>query len=91
MDDDGTSNNDGVNENNSSKGRGGKAAAHFSPGELEGIMQVAEDDDPFGLVVSSLCPSIFGHDIVKVRHTLNRDYDHIKKKKCQGAPNPYFP
>ena len=28
--------------------------------------QIAEDDDPFGLVVSSLCPSIFGHDIVKV-------------------------
>ncbi|CAM9551724.1 unnamed protein product, partial [Hapterophycus canaliculatus] len=30
-----------------------------------GGFQIAQDDDPFGLVVSSLCPSIFGHDIVK--------------------------
>ena len=57
--------NDGVNEGSSSSG-GGKTTAHFTPEELEGIMQVAEDEDPFGLVVSSLCPSIFGHDIVKV-------------------------
>ncbi|CAN0075799.1 unnamed protein product [Ascophyllum nodosum] len=56
--------NDGVNEGSSSSG-GGKTTAHFTPEELEGIMQVAEDEDPFGLVVSSLCPSIFGHDIVK--------------------------
>lgn len=31
-----------------------------------GAIQIAQDDDPFGLVVSSLCPSIFGHEIVKV-------------------------
>lgn len=80
MGDDGTSNSDGVNDNSNSKGRGGKASAHFSPEELEGIMQVAKDDDPFGLVVSSLCPSIFGHDIVKVRRNLSRDYDHLENK-----------
>lgn len=43
-----------------------KSAPHFTPEELQGILQVAQDDDPFGLVVSSLCPSIFGHEIVKV-------------------------
>lgn len=81
MGDDGTSNSDGINDNSSNKGGGGKAAAHFTPEELEGIMQVAEDDDPFGLVVSSLCPSIFGHDIVKVRRILRGDYDNFKKNK----------
>ena len=36
------------------------------PVAIAGAPQIAEDDDPFGLVVSSLCPSIFGHEIVKV-------------------------
>eukprot|EP00903_Cladosiphon_okamuranus_P021304 g19575.t1 len=42
-----------------------KSTTHFTPDELQAILQIAEDDDPFGLVVSSLCPSIFGHEIVK--------------------------
>ncbi|CAM9433286.1 unnamed protein product, partial [Ectocarpus sp. 12 AP-2014] len=49
----------------SSGGARSKSTAHFTPEELQGILQIAQDDDPFGLVVSSLCPSIFGHEIVK--------------------------
>ncbi|CAM9839203.1 unnamed protein product [Pylaiella littoralis] len=55
-------------KDNSSGGNGSgrsKSTAYFTPEELQGILQIAQDNDPFGLVVSSLCPSIFGHDIVK--------------------------
>eukprot|EP00904_Undaria_pinnatifida_P002232 jgi/Undpi1/12009/HiC_scaffold_4.g01708.m1 len=63
-DGDGTSATEGKAGTNRSSGSS-KNAPHFTPEELQAILEVAQDDDPFGLVVSSLCPSIFGHEIVK--------------------------
>ncbi|CAN0112685.1 unnamed protein product, partial [Discosporangium mesarthrocarpum] len=54
-----------VSQDRGGEGDGDKAALRFTPHELEGIGKVASDDNPFALVVSSLCPSIFGHEIVK--------------------------
>eukprot|EP00752_Nemacystus_decipiens_P013307 g11787.t1 len=54
-----------ADEDKDSSSSRSKSTTHFTPDELQAILQIAEDDDPFGLVVSSLCPSIFGHEIVK--------------------------
>ncbi|KAH6595120.1 hypothetical protein BASA50_006106 [Batrachochytrium salamandrivorans] len=43
----------------------GKDHLHFSHKELMGIRHIHEQPDLFKLLVHSLCPSIFGHDIVK--------------------------
>lgn len=45
--------------------RGGVSASHFSEKELQAIRKIAGHPDPFGLVVASLCPNIFGNEAVK--------------------------
>lgn len=37
----------------------------FSEKELAAITEIANQPDPFGLVVASVCPGIFGHEMVK--------------------------
>lgn len=37
----------------------------FGPKDMQAIMAIARDPDPFNLIINSLCPAIFGHDIVK--------------------------
>lgn len=79
----GNSARDGNSNDQSAGGSGNssssKSTTHFTPEELQGILQVAQDDDPFGLVVSSLCPSIFGHEIVKVRRNTKEGVGDVKR------------
>ncbi|KAI8999507.1 MCM2/3/5 family-domain-containing protein [Gaertneriomyces semiglobifer] len=42
-----------------------KDAVSFSKKELYGIQQIWDSPDVFRLLVNSLCPSIFGHEMVK--------------------------
>ena len=78
-----------------SRSSSSKSAPHFTPEELQGILQVAQDDDPFGLVVSSLCPSIFGHEIVKVstrcRSEKRTENDATCPSSLPPSPPPSLP
>lgn len=38
----------------------------FSEREIAAISEIATQPDPFGLIVASVCPGIFGHELVKV-------------------------
>lgn len=52
---------------------GGEAASNrpdvksleFSSKDLELFKEIKNNEDPFRLLVNSLCPSIFGHELVK--------------------------
>ena len=39
--------------------------SQFSERELQAITEIASQPDPFALVVASMCPGIFGHEMVK--------------------------
>ena len=43
----------------------GMARVQFSEKEIAAITEIAHQPDPFGLVVASVCPGIFGHEMVK--------------------------
>jgi DNA helicase MCM8 len=47
-------------------GVGGRVASDdFDSAELQAIRRIAQDPDVFRSVVNSLCPSIYGHELVK--------------------------
>lgn len=41
------------------------ASDDFDSAELQAIRRIAQDPDVFRSVVNSLCPSIYGHELVK--------------------------
>ena len=47
-----------------SSGSGGRESS-FTPGELAAIRSLALSENAFPLLVHSLCPTIFGHELVK--------------------------
>ena len=50
-------------------GIGRPSVACFTPTELESVRRIALSDGPggsMGLLVASLCPTIFGHELVKL-------------------------
>ena len=47
-----------------------KSVRRFSAADLAGIRAIASEQSPFELLVYSLCPGIFGHEIVKAGLTL---------------------
>lgn len=47
------------------KQKGRDASAAFSELDMQMIEQVSDDDNPLRLLVNSLCPSIFGQEMVK--------------------------
>ena len=58
-----TSSNSGQGLSQSS-GSGGRESS-FTPGELAAIRSLALSENAFPLLVHSLCPTIFGHELVK--------------------------
>lgn len=44
---------------------GGKCARVFSEDELRMVREIAAEPAPFELLVASLCPGIYGHEVVK--------------------------
>ncbi len=54
-----------VNTKQQAGARGAAAADAFEPGELEALRRIAADPNAFRSVVNSLCPSIYGHELVK--------------------------
>jgi DNA replicative helicase MCM subunit Mcm2 (Cdc46/Mcm family) len=52
----------------------------FTPSELESVRRIALSDGPggsMGLLVASLCPTIFGHELVKLGLLLG-DISHLQ-------------
>jgi DNA helicase MCM8 len=58
-------------DNNKQVDTGKLDLMQFSLKEMYGIQAIASHKNPFALIVKSLCPSIFGHEIVKGTHLLN--------------------
>ena len=51
------------------------AAEHlldFNSQDLAGIQEIQKQDEVFSLLVCSLCPTIYGQDMVKVRYQMKR-------------------
>ncbi|OAJ36539.1 hypothetical protein BDEG_20702 [Batrachochytrium dendrobatidis JEL423] len=63
----------------------GKDYLHFSHRELMGIRHIHEQPETFKLLVHSLCPPIFGHDIVKAGLLLVLFGARRRDKDAQGV------
>lgn len=48
-----------------SAGGGATSRIQFNSKDLELFEEIKNNNDPFRLLVNSLCPSIFGHELVK--------------------------
>lgn len=44
---------------------GGEGSSHLEEKDCELIAEIAKEPDPFLFLVHSLCPAIFGHEMVK--------------------------
>jgi hypothetical protein len=42
-----------------------KYSSHYTENDLDTIKMIASEPSPFELIVYSLCPGIFGHELVK--------------------------
>ena len=57
---------DGNSLDSNKQMEGGKMESiEFSTKDMYGILDISSQKDPFKLIVNSLCPSIYGHELVK--------------------------
>jgi DNA helicase MCM8 len=61
-----SSSGESASEDNSTDTAFTKDFVHFTTKDLSAVKKIVEDaDDTFKLLVNSLCPAIFGHELVK--------------------------